>query len=919
MADITDGYFVNGLLCYGDSLTKETYLAKGMRLDLPDIRHADNATKEMLTEHAEWLLAALGDDYALQIHWSVENDYHAALDSYKKDTETALGFPWCYITKTEREHREREKMRAGNLRRERLYLYIARKCDTLRDADLKSTDRLNVYLEQQARNFEERLEYIQSIFSFGRCYPMGDEEHLLHLKKFFNPSLARQIAIEPEPILQGFRPDQSILQNSFHTDGVPFESAREKLTTLYFDEHYHAIFVLREWPKHTEPGMMHAVTNAVTVDYSITYNIYPCSLDMEIQALEKERDELMKQVEGDKQKFHLNAMVQRKEKKLMALMTGRALPFKVLPVIKIWDKSIEGLATKCVAVKGALQRLSGCRYHQCNHPAQAKNLFLETIPGFLGGKTRAWDQDAMSPYLSNLLPLTSTFTAHLEEPQILLETPQGSLAGMRIYSGETPQMACLVGMRGAGKSTVIMEILSQTEHLVGFTGIIEEGLSYGTYAQLNGYQSLVLRPGSTYTWNYFDTVGLPLTPEIRADATALLLKMIGTSKDEDTNKLRGAIASEYLDHLWVDAANDWQVQNEEKYNDTARRACAIEMMRRGLPQGASFLDAYVEMRDLEGRDLDRWNSLFRAPSEAQVIAFSKKRDSAALVRNLVFTQFKPENFPTHSALCALLKSGRLPHHKGADISRELDRMHPMLAKWRAVGGMYGPFVDGATNIKVNGRGLHVELGYLGDSNRDLKEVAGFLATSKMRQMIINLPRGVPKRMIYEEVGKFLTVPNAADILAENYAQFRKFYCWVLTAFQNPEQLDRVDAALLKTIRANSTQFWFMRHQDAGSLQTMADPIGLPLIARGQILKYQLPEHQRGARKATYFTLFSKESGTPVCGTVQVEVNPYMLYVASSNGKTFDERSKALLKYDSVLEGVMAEVDKKIANADQSAA
>lgn len=248
------------------------------------------------------------------------------------------------------------------------------------------------------------------------------------------------------------------------------------------------------------------------------------------------------------------------------------------------------------------------------------------------------------------------------------------------------------------------------------------------------------------------------------------------------NKLRSALITEYIDKLYDAAAEDWQNENEERYYHIARRACVIERHRRKMPQGATFLDAYVELRDLENAEPDRWRAIYDTPSDAEVIAFAKKRETAARVRDLVFTQFTPEQFPTHSALCSIMRSGRLPHHKSEAMREQLDRIVTLLAKWKAVGGLYGPFVDGVSNIKVNGRGLHVELGYLGETNRELKEVAGFLATSKMRQMVVNLPRAMPKRIVYEEVSKFLTVPGAADILAENYAQFRKYNCWVLTVF-----------------------------------------------------------------------------------------------------------------------------------------
>lgn len=910
MAGIPDGYFVNDLLMFGRDLVKESYLAKGLRLELPDIRNSDTATKILLKEQLNYLLAALGDEYALQLKWTVESDYHGPLDRFTKDTEERCGdFAWSRAMRAERLERYRVGMAEGFLRRERLHIFLSRKCDTLRESDITSAERLETYIKQQARNFEERLTYVQSLFTFARGEVMGDEAHYLAYKKFFNPSLLSRMAIDQEEIVAGFRPEAGILENTLAGDGVPFRSTREKLTGLYFDDHYHSLFVLREWPKHTEPGIMQALTNAVAMDFDITQNIYPCSLDEEIKNLEEQRAELLKQV-SDPKKFHLNAEIERKGRKITAFMMGHTLPFKVLTVIRVWDKTVEGLAAKCLSIKGAFQRLSGCRYHQVNHEAQAKNLYFETFPGFLGGRTRAWDKEAENTYLSDMMPTSSTFVGHIDEPQILLDSPQGSLVGMRLFSGDTPQHACLVGMRGAGKSSVTMEILSQTDAWSGFTGIIEEGLAYGTYAQLNGFQSLVLRPGSDYTWNYFDTMGLPLSPSVMADAAALCVKLVGASKNEDVNKLRAALVTEYIDALYEAAAEDWRNDDEQRYYEIVRRALVTERHRKTMPQGSSFLDAFVDLRDLEKATPELWAEMVTQPCEAEVVAFAKKRETASLVRDLVFSRFRPEDFPTHSALCSIMKSGRMSHHKGEDMRRELDMIVTLLSKWKAVGGLYGPFVDGVSNIKVDGRGLHVELGYLGESNRELKEVAGFLATSKMRQMVVNLPRSVPKRMIYEEVSKFLTVPGAPDLLAENYAQFRKYMCWVLTCFQNCEQLDRVDPALLKTIRANSTQFWFMRHQDALSLSTLGDPIGLPAIARQDICRYPLPEHQRGAKKATYFTLFSKENGTPVCGTVRVEVNPHMLYVASSNGRVFDERQKAMARYGSAFEGVFAEVAKR---------
>jgi hypothetical protein len=71
------------------------------------------------------------------------------------------------------------------------------------------------------------------------------------------------------------------------------------------------------------------------------------------------------------------------------------------------------------------------------------------------------------------------------------------------------------------------------------------------------------------------------------------------------------------------------------------------------------------------------------------------------------------------------------------------------------------------------------------------------------------------------------------------------------------------------------------------------------------------EHQTGARRASYFTYFSRETSAPVCGTVRVEVDPAMLYVAESSGAVFDRRMRVLGKYPSVYEGVLAESGMKV--------
>ncbi len=887
MNAIPDGYFTHDLQLYGDAVRPRSVLSRGMALTLPDLRAVDNGTRIQFRQQCLAFLGALQKGQSMQIQWSVESDYRDVLARYAAPALTTQRYPWAARIREERASRYHEKMARKELRRERVSLYLGQECSGLSRSDLRDASRLDAYLRQQSLALGERLEHLGRLFTYGHFTVFNDLDHAVALSRFLNPSLSSDQA--SSLARSAWRPECTMLENTFWGDGLPFKDSREDMAGLYLDGNYHALLVVREWPATTHPGIIYALTNALAGDYAITMNLYPRDTQEEIRRLEEERAELLKQV-GDPKKYHLNAEIERKAEKISALMKGAAAVFGVLTVLRVWDPTVAGLARKTLALKAAFQQWPGSRYHQVNHPAQARSLFFETLPGALGGVTRGWDCEAESAYLADLLPLSSAFLGHQDSVDILFDSPQRSLVGLRLFAQGTPQHACLLGMRGAGKSSVTMEVLSQTDHLASFTGIVEEGLSYGTYAQLNGYQSLILRPGADLTWNYLDTQGLPLSAAHRSDAATLALKLVGTSPDEDINRLRLSLISEYINHLYEGVAEDWRRFHESAYWEIAREALVLKRLADRLGVGSTFLDAFIEMRDAIGLEAEQWREQVAQVNEAEVIDFTRDPSTEGLVRDLLFSRLAPEEFPTHGSLCALLRSARLPHHRSEAIAQQLDTIASLLLRWKRSGGLYGPLVDGVTNVRFDGPGLHVELGALGENNKELKEVAGFLALTKIRQRVLSLPRAAAKRLVYEEVGKFLTLPGAAGILAENYAQFRKYKCWVLTVFQNVEQLDRVDPALLKTLRANSTQFWFMRHQDRGSLASMADPIGLPEAARNAILGYPLPEHQ-SSPKATYFTLFARDQEVPVCGTVKVSVAPEMLYVASSNGETFDERQK----------------------------
>src|SRR4051812_8710513 len=81
------------------------------------------------------------------------------------------------------------------------------------------------------------------------------------------------------------------------------------------------------------------------------------------------------------------------------------------------------------------------------------------------------------------------------------------------------------------------------------------------------------------------------------------------------------------------------------------------------------------------------------------------------------------------------------------------------------------------NTSLTGKIAHFELGYIPESAKLLRAVAGFLITNYTRQHIITMPRRSRKRNVYEEMARLLDIPGGEQIVKESYAQMRKFNCW----------------------------------------------------------------------------------------------------------------------------------------------
>jgi hypothetical protein len=816
---------------------------------------------------------------------------------------------WTKRSRNERFARYWQAMVERKLRRQRVVIYVSRLLDNV-PPTFSSNAALREYylklLDQQEMEFSHVHQSLVGIFaSTGtRVLPMSDLDHFKHYKSFLNPSLAERFDFDPA---NDFQPDLSIQENCWHSEGNG-----QSDFGFYLDGHYHSVIALTRWPRTTYPGIIQLLTNLRLLDYAITVNVDPLPITQEINKEEKEHDRVAGDYASEK-KISLLTVMDKKQKKIHALMQGQTIPFKALFLIRVWDKSKDGLNAKTGAIKNAINAMNSAQYFESNLPSTSKNLFYQTWPGWTWGRYEHRKLYAEHRYLADMLPVTSTFTGHLATAEAIYDGPNNNLIGVETFSGskdnQSPQHAVLLGMSGAGKSVTVCDLLSQTEGYFAYTVIIEEGLSYGIYTQTveDGARPIIIHPDGDLTINYLDTKGLPLTPDHLSAATALVARMIGTSSQEDKQMLRQAQIAKYLNLLYEDSFQDWQKKRHDQLLDIARHALALQKFRaEKMPPGATTLETFADFRDQAGsglipstteRRFNDWGQDYVAQfDEGTALKFLKDPRTSREVRNLAFAYFTPEEFPTHRMLQELMMLDPV----GAEREQIIE-IATLILPW-CRDGNYGCLFDGTSNLTLTGKIAHFELGYIPESAKELKAAAGFLITNHARKHIITLPRALRKRNVYEEVARFLDIPGGQEIVQESYAQLRKFNCWNISIVQQYARFKQ--SRIRSAVFGNSRQFFIMRQNDRADLDDMGKDIALPEVTQHAIMNYPLPDHQSG-QKFSPFTYYHTDSGRNLCGTVHNISSREMLYCSSSSGEHFDKRARELRQSPNIVGGIIA--------------
>ena len=894
-----NGWFVNDMVVFGD-LDSRGYIGKGFKITATDTRQSFNMTLNEIHHRLNTLLRTIEGDTRIQFQWGVDSDYQRELLQYRKETEKSNCSEWTKFVREERFNRYWNMMLKREIRRETLYVYITKSIKEHIPSNLSDIELEEFYsdlLRNYERFFSRKLNELQAILSNGstKVIPMGDKEHFLHWVKFLNPSFAnRDLAFDPVTL---FEPDATIQDNCWFSG---FKGNRNRNINndfaFYMDEYYHDIILVKRMPETTYPGIMHQLTSLPIIDYSITVNIYPVQLEVKINETEK----LIERLKGDlaaERKASLEASIDKAHDRLYNISSGERVPFKTDIIIRLWASNIEQLTNNASIVKSQINLMNGAKYWEIPNCTTSKNLFYMTWPGwtFSDYTNEGYAVEEDDPKLTDMIPFSATYTGQLENAEALYDGDLYNIIGVKTFKAGSPQHSAVFGSTGAGKSATIIDLLSQTECYYDFTCIIEDGLSYGVMTKAYGESPIIFNPNSTYIINYLDTGGLPITPQHISSASGLVALMCGHSSDESLMKRRTSIITEHINMLYEDKFSEWKHTNQQLIPEIAKSVIAVNKYKNlEMPEGSSFIEAWVEFRDLKNDSPDEADKILTSISEDDISRLIVEDEES--IKNAAYAWFETKEYPVHSELYELIKMSSFEF--GSDT--ELSNIAQQIKDW-CYNGKHGCLFDGYTNVRFDRSIVHFELGRLSSADKQLKEIVVFLISNQVRNYIISLPRKSRKRIVFEEAGKLLNIPGGTDIISEAYAQMRKLNTFVLTIVQQYAMFK--NDAIRPIIMGNSKQFFIMKQLLSSDLDDLSKDITISEKAKNIIREYKSPADNEAIDKYASFTYHFDSYPVPEYGTVRNICCPEMLYVSSSNAELYDTRSRQLKKETNLVQAI----------------
>jgi hypothetical protein len=647
---IPDCYSVDDLLVFGD--VSHGVICQGIDVSIPDQSNVEAEVLNALEGDLRTFLANIQEGERLQIQFYKDSDYHRELERFQKVTEKGDMCRFSRRNRTERYERYAERMAEGRLIQSNLRLYISSRIHAPKfKGGLSRRAHYERTVSAYKQSFDQRIQVGDQLLKSygGGMKAMDGLGHLQELCRYFGPSasklyLAEEILSDPHANLM----ELARVGSASALDGPDHG--------FFLDGHYFGLLALSTMPKQTFMGMMQTITGLAVPNIRVVVNCYPLSVDREIVKTEEEQEKLERSSEnkkGRQAKLRVQAGMEKNALRVRRLMSNQVLPFRAQFIVLAHDETKEGLRSKMAALKGAVGKLGGIRYYEPSWDISTMNYYNAAIPGWSFDGYDDFTHKLDDVNLVNLLPIGGTPKGDLEAAEALYDGDAGNLIGIRTFSGETgsemPLHSIIVGAKGSGKSLLVNDILVQTEPIYDYTVIVDNGLSYGVYTGCvdEGAAPIIIRSNGNYTFNPFDTRGLPLSNESLSNITALLSLLIGGTDSPEKRRYREALMTSQVREIYADYYRRYRREQEAGLPQIAREALCVERWHKERSgQGDGFVDAFVEFQEFRKDDPEAACEWLASYSESEIATYIENPTSDTLLGNMVFAHFRPEEFPT---------------------------------------------------------------------------------------------------------------------------------------------------------------------------------------------------------------------------------------------------------------------------------
>ena len=274
---------------------------------------------------------------------------------------------------------------------------------------------------------------------------------------------------------------------------------------------------------------------------------------------------------------------------------------------------------------------------------------------------------------------------------------------------------------------------------------------------------------------------------------------------------------------------------------------------------------------------------FDRVTEEEAIRFAVHPETEDQCLRIAYGLLPEDAMPLHRHLCASFVLEGLGTEPHAD---ELGFIGSLMEPWCAEGGRYGCFLDGPSNVSLDHRIVHIELGEIPESAAEMRPVAAFLITNLVRNQIKRMPRNLRKRVVLEELGAFLTIPGGERIVREFFERMRKYQCQVIAVTQQVASLS--ETAVGRSILGNAKQAILLRQTNPSELAVLAEHLRLPDAAVETVMR--LPDPAIAGRAG--FLVARQDEGQIMITAGFHQASQEMIALASSSGAAFASRHTA---------------------------